>query len=98
MCGYDLSVIIEKGSGGKVSKKELERLQRIKSMQGDLYNALFDLTKYYGYKLGYAYYLYRDLLTNAKQQQTGITFYKKMFNRINKCKERGYKIRWLLHQ
>ena len=98
VCGYDFTPIIEKGSGNKVSKKEIEKLIKIKSAQEDLLKELRSLVKERGYKQGYSWWLFRDLLLNAKTQNTGMTFYNKIMRRIEKCRDKGYKIAWLKFQ
>lgn len=98
VCGYDFSPIIEQGNGIKMRKKEIERLIKIHSAQEDLLKELRVLVKERGYKTGYSWWLFKDLLKNAKTQNTGMTFYKKIMNRIHKCRERGYKIAWLCYQ
>ena len=98
ICGYDLRVSIEKLKGGSKSKKSLERLVLIKSMQDEMYNKLIELVQWYGYKKGYSYHLFRDLLSSAKSQGTGLKFYSKILNRIERCKAKGYKLQWLKYQ
>lgn len=97
VCGYDFTPIIEGGSS-KISKKEIERLVKLHSAQEDLLKELRLLVKERGYKSGYSWWLFRDLLQNAKTQNTGMTFYKKIMRRIEKCREKGYKIAWLKYQ
>lgn len=98
VCGYDFAPIIEQSSGNKMRKKEIERLIKIHSAQEDLLNELRKLVKERGYKAGYSWYLFKDLLQNAKIQGTGMTFYKKIMNRINKCREKSYNVKWLMYQ
>lgn len=97
VCGYDFTPIIEGGSS-KVSKKEIERLVKLHSAQEDLLKELRLLVKERGYKSGYSWWLFRDLLQNAKTQNTGMTFYKKIMRRIEKCREKQYKTAWLKYQ
>lgn len=101
ICGYSFEYEMEQQASGVSKpkpKKELERLVKIKSMQDELYNSLVGLVVARGYKRGYAYHLFKDLLMNAKAQGTGIRFYSKLMNRIDKCIARSYNPRWLLHQ
>ena len=79
-------------------KKDINRLIQIKSKQDELYEELKQLVLERGHKRGFAWYLFKDLLSNAKTQGTGLLFYKKIFNRIKKCKERNFKLRWLCYQ
>ena len=97
VCGYDFTPIIEGGSG-KASKKEIERLIKIHSAQEELLKELRSLVKDRGYKAGYSWWLFKDLLQNARTQNTGLVFYKKIMNRIAKCRKKGYKIAWLKYQ
>lgn len=97
VCGYDFTPIIEGGSS-KVSKKEIERLVKLHSAQEDLLKELRKLVVERGYKTGYSWWLFKDLLQNAKTQNTGMIFYKKIMRRIEKCREKGYKIAWLKYQ
>lgn len=97
VCGYDFTPIIEGGSS-KVSKKEIERLVKLHSAQEDLLKELRKLVVERGYKTGYSWWLFKDLLQNAKTQNTGMTFYKKIMRRIEKCREKQYKIAWLKYQ
>ena len=97
VCGYDFTPIIEGGSG-KASKKEIERLIKIHSAQEELLKELRSLVKDRGYKAGYSWWLFKDLLQNARTQNTGLVFYKKIMNRIAKCRKKGYKCKWLIYQ
>ena len=99
ICGYLFEIIEEEETNSRPKpKKELERLILVKSYQDELYDNIKELVKERGYKNGYAWHLFKDLLTNAKQQSTGLIFYQKMLRRIEKCREKNYKLRWLLHQ
>lgn len=96
-CGYEFE-FDEKKDKALRSKKEITRLIKVKSMQDDLLKELRKLVSERGYKRGYSWYLYKDLLKNAKQQGTGLVFYKKLMRRIEKCREKKYNIRWLCYQ
>ena len=98
VCGYDFRPIEEEKGKSKVSKKEIERLVLLKSAQEELLNELRKLVLERGHKKGFAWYLFKDLLQNAKTQNTGMTFYKKIMRRIEKCREKQYKIAWLKYQ
>lgn len=101
ICGFEFKLIeddIEKGCGKPKSKKELERLIKMKSMQDEMYSKIKEMVIERRYKRGFAYFLYRGLLKNAKSQGTGLTYYKKMLNRIEKCKKKGYNLKWLHYQ
>lgn len=99
VCGYDFSPIIEESKGkGRINKKEIERLIKIHSMQEDMYNKLQEYVISKGHKRGYAWFLFKKLLENAKTQKTGLTFYKKIINRIDKGIKKGYKCAWLIYQ
>lgn len=98
VCGYDFRPIEEYKGKSKISKKEIERLVLLKSMQEELLNELRKLVSERGHKKGFAWYLFKDLLQNAKTQGTGMTFYKKIMRRINKCREKNYKLKWLCYQ
>lgn len=97
VCGYEFEVEEEKQTV-KRTKKAIERMIKVKSMQDDLLNELRKLVLERGYKRGYSWYLYKDLLKNAKQQGTGLVFYKKLMRRIEKCREKKYNIKWLCYQ
>lgn len=97
VCGYDFTPIIEGGSS-KISKKEIERLVKLHSAQEEMYRGLQDYVVSRGYKKGYAWFLFKSMLENAKTQGTGMTFYKKIMRRIEKGKEKGYKPAFLLYQ
>ena len=101
ICGYEFNELAEENENKTkktVKKKEIERLIKIKSMQDELFAELRKLVLERGYKRGFAYYLFRDLLQNARQQNTGLVFYKKIMRRIEKCREKGYKLKWLCYQ
>lgn len=101
ICGYEFNELVEENENKikkTVKKKEIERLIKIKSMQDELFAELRKLVLERGYKRGFAYYLFRDLLQNARQQNTGLVFYKKIMRRIEKCREKGYKLKWLCYQ
>lgn len=104
ICGYSFELVEEQGSGRKKSKKQLERLVKIKSMQDEMLARLRELVKDRGYKAGYSWFLFKDLLMNAKGQGTGLIFYQKILRRIEKCKTaktqagKPYSLRWLIHQ
>ena len=73
-------------------------------MQDEMYNQLRELVKLRGYKSGYAFFLFKDLLSNAGKQGTGAIYYNKLMRRIDKCKNgrtragKEYNLRWLIHQ
>lgn len=97
ICGYvfeeeTASVAIKK------SKKEIDRLVKIKSAQDELLKELRALVVDRGHKKGYSWWLFKDLLLNAKTQATGLIFYNKIMRRIEKCREKNYKIAWLRYQ
>ena len=96
ICGYEF------GSGKdkkrKIGKREVERMIKVQSMQDELFKELRKLVLERGYKRGYAFWLYKDLLQNAKRQGTGLVFYKKIMKRIEKCREKKYNIKWLVFQ
>lgn len=101
ICGYEFNELVEENENKikkTVKKKEIERLIKIKSMQDELYSELRKLVLERGYKRGFSYYLFRDLLQNGKSQGTGLVFYKKIMRRIEKCREKNYKLMWLKYQ
>ena len=101
ICGFEFKLIEEEianGGSRPKNKKQLERLIKIQSMQDEMYSKIKEMVLERGFKRGFSYYLYRDLLKNAKVQGTGLTYYKKMLNRIEKCKKKGYNLKWLHYQ
>lgn len=101
VCGYEFDEEKQENESKVkkiVKRKQIERLIKIKSMQEELFTELRKLVLERGYKRGFAYYLFRDLLQNARQQGTGLVFYKKIMRRIEKCREKGYKLKWLCFQ
>ena len=68
ICGFDLRLEISNSGGGNVKKKDIDRLVKIKSMQDEMYNQLRELVRLRGYKSGYAFFLFKDLLSNAGKQ------------------------------
>ena len=98
VCGYIFSLEKQQSLSTKCNKKQIERLVLIRNAQEDVLNELRKLVKERNYKKGYAFWVFKDLLINAKKQNTGLVFYKKIMNRIKKCREKKYKIAWLLYQ
>ena len=101
VCGYEFAEENEENESDckKVTgRKQIERMIKIKSMQDELMLELRKLVLERGYKRGYAFYMFRDLLKNAKAQRTGLVFYKKIMKRIDRCREKGYKVQWLKYQ
>ena len=67
VCGYEFAEEDEEKECDckKVTgKKQIERLIKIKSMQDELMLELRKLVLERGYKRGYAFYMFRDLLKN----------------------------------
>lgn len=98
ICGYEFTVENDLKDNADKPKKDINRLIQIKSKQDELYEELKELVKERGHKRGFTWYLFKDLLKNSKTQGTGLIFYKKIFNRIKKCREKNYKLRWLCYQ
>ena len=103
ICNYNFE-LKEELSTYKKTKQQLEKLIKIKSKQQEIYEKLQELVKLRDYKSGFAWYLFKDLLINAKNQNTGMIFYNKILRRIEKCKTaktkmgKPYSLKWLVYQ
>lgn len=86
ICGYEFDLEAEERGPAKKTKKQLERLVKIKSMQDEAYNEIKALVKARGHKAGYSWHLFRGILTKSKNNGRGIAFYKSILTKIDKCK------------
>ena len=99
ICGYDLSIVIEKGKGtSKQTKKQLEQLIRTYSLQDEVYNKIRELVKERGHKAGYAWHLFRMMLERKQAGSSMLQFYKTRLTKIERIRKNGWKLGSLVYR
>lgn len=100
ICGYDFRLIDDepKGTGSKVSKKELDRLVKVYSLQEKLYNEIKDLIKERGYKPGMAWHLFRNMLKKKSNNLSMLQFYKTRLTKVEKIRKNNWKLQSIVYK
>lgn len=89
-CGYDFSAVQEEAK--PMQKKEVERLEKAFNMQQELKKQIAELVDERGYKNGYKWYLFLDCLKTKSPTESCIKFFRRKLNKIQKIKDKGYKL------
>ena len=76
----------------KRKESEMERLEKAMNLQKELKHEIYNLVKEQGYKNGYSYYLFIDTLKTKKPTESVIKFFQRKMSKINKIKEKKWKI------
>lgn len=91
VCGYEFTAE-EIMTVSKPKKSEIERLEKAMNLQKELKHEIYNLVKEQGYKNGYSYYLFIDTLKTKKPTESVIKFFQRKMSKINKIKEKKWKI------
>ena len=91
VCGYEFTAE-EMISVSKPKKKDIERLEKAMSLQKELKKEIYNLVLEQGYKRGYSYYLFIDTLKSKKPTESVIKFFQRKMKKIEKIKEKKWKI------
>lgn len=91
VCGYEFTVE-EMITVSKPKKKEIERLEKAMNLQKELKKEIYNLVLEQGYKRGFSYYLFIDVLKTKKPTESVIKFFQRKMNKIEKIKYKKWKI------
>ena len=91
VCGYEFTAE-EMISVSKPKKKDIERLEKAMNLQKELKKEIYNLVLEQGYKRGYSYYLFIDTLKSKKPTESVIKFFQRKMRKIEKIKEKKWKI------
>lgn len=91
VCGYEFTVE-EMMSVTKPKKNEIERLEKAMNLQQELKKQIYELVKLQGYKNGYGYYLFIDMLKTKKPTESVLRFFQKKMQKIEKIRLKKWKI------
>ena len=91
VCGYEFTVE-EMMSVTKPKKNEIERLEKAMNLQQELKKQIYELVKLQGYKNGYGYYLFIDMLKTKKPTESVLRFFQKKMRKIEKIRLKKWKI------
>lgn len=91
VCGYEFTTE-EMITVSKPKKKEIERLEKAMNLQKELKKEIYNLVLEQGYKRGYSYYLFIDTLKSKKPTESVIKFFQRKMRKIEKIKEKKWKI------
>lgn len=91
VCGYEFTTE-EMITVSKPKKKEIERLEKAMNLQKELKKEIYNLVLEQGYKRGFSYYLFIDVLKTKKPTESVIKFFQRKMNKIEKIKYKKWKI------
>lgn len=91
VCGYEFTTE-EMLTVSKPKKKEIERLEKAMNLQKELKQNIYELVKEQGYKNGYSYYLFIDVLKTKKPTESVIKFFQRKMRKIENIRLRKWKI------
>ena len=91
VCGYEFTAE-EMITVSKPKKSEMERLEKAMNLQKELKKEIYNLVLEQGYKRGFSYYLFIDVLKTKKPTESVIKFFQRKMKKIEKIKYKKWKI------
>ena len=91
VCGYEFTTE-EMITVSKPKKKEIERLEKAMNLQKELKKEIYNLVLEQGYKRGFSYYLFIDVLKTKKPTESVIKFFQRKMKKIEQIKYKKWKI------
>ncbi len=90
-CGYEFTEIDEQ-CNNSTNKKNIQRLEKAFSMQNEIKKQIAELVEERGYKNGYKWFLFIDCLKTKRPTESSIQFFKRKITKLNKIKNKGWKL------
>ena len=91
VCGYEFTTE-EMLTVSKPKKKEIARLEKAMNLQKELKKEIYNLVLEQGYKRGFSYYLFIDVLKTKKPTESVIKFFQRKMRKIENIRLRKWKI------